>query len=48
MDEMGGVVMTIRGERGATASSQSNQYNLYAKGLSVLKGWTVKVTCNNL
>ena len=37
IDEMGGVVMTIQGgERGATASSQSNQYNLYAKGLSVL------------
>ena len=50
IDEMGGVVMTIQGgERGATGSSQSNQYNLYAQGLSIPvgKGWTVKVTCTN-
>jgi hypothetical protein len=50
IDEMGGVVQTIQGgERGATASSQSNMFNLYAFNLAIPvgKGWTVKVTCNN-
>jgi len=50
IDEMGGVVQTIQGgERGATASSQSNMFNLYAYNLAIPvgKGWTVKVTCNN-
>ena len=50
IDEMGGVVQTIQGgERGATPSSMSNMYNLYAFDLAIPvgKGWTVKVTCNN-
>jgi hypothetical protein len=50
IDEMGGVVQTIQGgERGATASSQSNMFNLYAFNLAIPvgKGWSVKVTCNN-
>ena len=50
IDEMGGVVQTIQGgDRGATASSRSNLYNLYAFNLAIPvgKGWTVKVTCSN-
>ena len=46
VDEMGGVVMTIQGgERGATAGSRSNQYNLYAINLGVRigKGWNIRV-----
>ena len=46
IDEMGGVVMTIQGGyRGATGSSRSNIYNLYADGLGVAigKGWSLKV-----
>ncbi len=45
IDEMGGVVMTLQGGyRGATGSSRSNVYNLYADGLgvSIGKGWALK------
>ena len=45
IDEMGGVVMTIQGGfRGATGSSRSNVYNLYADGLGIAigKGWALK------
>ena len=47
VDEMGGVVMTVQGgERGATGSSRSNLYNLYAINLGVRigKGWQIRTT----
>lgn len=47
VDEMGGVVMTVQGgERGATGSSRSNAYNLYAINLGVRigKGWQIRTT----
>ena len=45
IDEMGGVVMTIQGGyRGASTSSRSNVYSLYADGLAIPigKGWSLK------
>ena len=48
IDEMGGTVMTVKGgERGVTASSRSNEYNLMVDGLAVPigKGWKLQVTC---
>ena len=45
VDEMGGVVMTLQGGyRGASTSSRSNIYNLYADKLQVGigKGWSLK------
>ena len=50
IDEMGGVVMTIQGgERGATGSSRSNAYNLYAINLGVRigKGWQIRTTASS-
>jgi len=50
VDEMGGVVMTIQGgKRGATGSSQSNEYNLYAinLGVQIGKGWQIRTTANS-
>ena len=50
LDEMGGVVMTIQGgERGATGSSRSNAYNLYAINLGVRigKGWQIRTTASS-
>ena len=46
IDEMGGVVFTSQGgKRGATPSSQSNEYNLSVSGLNIPigKGWSFKV-----
>ena len=51
VDEMGGVVMTLQGgERGATGSSRSNEYNLYAFPLSVPigKGWQIRTTASSV
>jgi len=50
VDEMGGIVMTLQGGfRGASTSSQSNEYNLYASGLGIAigKGWSLKVVCKS-
>jgi len=50
LDEMGGVVMTLQGgERGATGSSRSNEYNLYAINLGVRigKGWQIRTTASS-
>lgn len=51
VDEMGGVVMTVQGgERGATGSSRSNLYNLYAINLGVRigKGWQIRTTASSV
>jgi len=51
VDEMGGVVMTVQGgERGATGSSRSNLYNLYAINLNVRigKGWQIRTTASSV
>jgi hypothetical protein len=50
VDEMGGIVMTLQGGfRGASTSSQSNEYNLYSTGLGIAigKGWSLKVVCKS-
>ena len=50
VDEMGGIVMTLQGGfRGASTSSQSNEYNLYTAGLGIGigKGWSLKVVCKS-